>query len=146
MAEINHRIGVASSAEQVYQALTTNEELAKWWTWDVTGAGPVGSVIQFRFHGKGPDFCVVELQPDRLVRWRHSGEMPGEWKGTEISFSIEPENDQTFIRFRHSGWAGASDFLAHCSTKWAVFLLSLKSVLETGKGHPFPDDVHIDLS
>ena len=34
--------------------------------------------------------------------------------------------------------------MAHCSCKWAVFLLSLKDALETGKGRPFPDDIHID--
>jgi hypothetical protein len=28
--------------------------------------------------------------------------------------------------------------MAHCSARWAYFLLSLKSYLETGKGTPFP--------
>ena len=32
----------------------------------------------------------------------------------------------------------------HCSTKWAIFLMSLKSLLETGKGAPHPNDVKID--
>jgi hypothetical protein len=32
----------------------------------------------------------------------------------------------------------------HCSTKCGVFLLSLKSLLETGKGSPGPNDVKID--
>jgi hypothetical protein len=31
----------------------------------------------------------------------------------------------------------------HCSTKWATFLLSLKQLLETGKGRPAPDEVKI---
>ena len=31
----------------------------------------------------------------------------------------------------------------HCSTKWAMFLMSLKSLVETGTGAPFPNDVHI---
>ena len=31
----------------------------------------------------------------------------------------------------------------HCSTKWAIFLMSLKSLVETGKGSPGPDDVRI---
>ncbi|MEH6579289.1 MAG: SRPBCC domain-containing protein [Amphritea sp.] len=146
MAEINHRVGIAGTPDEIYSALTTNEELAKWWTWDVSGAGDVGAVISFRFHGNGPDFKVTELQPGKLVRWQHTGEMPDAWKGTEISFLLESGDKQTFVRFCHSNWKDASDFMAHCSTKWAVFLLSLKSVIETGKGHPFPDDVHIDHS
>ncbi len=32
----------------------------------------------------------------------------------------------------------------HCSTKWGVFMLSLKQLLETGTGSPSPDDAHID--
>jgi hypothetical protein len=32
----------------------------------------------------------------------------------------------------------------HCSTKWGVFLMSLKSLLETGKGAPAPNDIKID--
>ncbi len=31
--------------------------------------------------------------------------------------------------------------MAHCSARWAYFLLSLKSLLETGKGTPFPEDL-----
>jgi hypothetical protein len=33
---------------------------------------------------------------------------------------------------------------AHCSTKWAVFLLSLKDYLETEIDKPFPHDIHIN--
>jgi hypothetical protein len=32
----------------------------------------------------------------------------------------------------------------YCSTKWAVFLLSLKSLLETGKGRPAPNEIKLD--
>lgn len=32
----------------------------------------------------------------------------------------------------------------HCSTKWVIFLMSLKSLLETGKGTPSFDDIKID--
>jgi hypothetical protein len=32
----------------------------------------------------------------------------------------------------------------HCSTKWAVFLMSLKALVETGNGTPAPGDVKID--
>jgi hypothetical protein len=31
----------------------------------------------------------------------------------------------------------------HCSTKWGSFLMSLKSLGETGKGAPAPRDVQI---
>ena len=146
MAEINHRVGIAAAASEVYKALTTDEGLSTWWTTDTTGAGNTGSIISFRFNGGGPDFEVVELQPDTLVRWRHSGEMPDDWMGTEVSFELSNNGTQTFVRFKHSNWKEASDFMAHCSTKWAMFLLSLKEAIETGSGRPFPNDIHIDHS
>lgn len=144
MPDIIHRIGIACPASDVYKALTTDEGLSQWWTTDTKGAGEVGSVIQFRFAGDGPDFEVVELQTDTMVRWKHSGEMPNAWMGTEITFQLNSEGDQTYVFFSHSNWKQASEFMGHCSTKWAVFLLSLKDAIETGKGKPFPDDIHID--
>jgi hypothetical protein len=49
----------------------------------------------------------------------------------------------TIVLFEHRGWAEPVEFMNHCSTKWAVFLLSLKQLLETGHGSPDPDDVPI---
>ena len=144
MPDIIHRIGIACPAEQVYKALVSDEGLSRWWTTDTRGAGDVGSIIRFRFDGSGPDFEVAELQTNRLVRWQHSGDMPGAWMGTQVSFELSEGDGQTYLFFAHSGWKQVSEFMGHCSTKWAVFLLSLKDALETGKGRPFPDDIHID--
>jgi len=146
MTNINHRVGIDASPENIYRALTTTDGLASWWTNDTSGAGSVGSIIEFRFNGGGPDFEVTELIPNKVVRWRHSGSMPEAWMGTEILFRLETEENQTFISFTHSNWKESTDFMAHCSTKWAVFLLSLKDVLEKGIGKPFPNDIPIDHS
>ena len=40
-------------------------------------------------------------------------------------------------------WREPVDFMFHCSTKWAYFLLGLKASLEGGKGTPFPGDLQI---
>ena len=144
MAEINHRVGIAGSVSDIYRALTTDDGLSQWWTTDTCGAGKVGSIIQFRFGGGGPDFEVAELRPDSLVRWKHSGEVPSAWIGTEVVFRLDAGDQQTYVRFVHAYWTEGSDFMAHCSTKWGVFLLSLKDAVETGTGRPFPRDIHID--
>jgi hypothetical protein len=145
MAEIRHRIGIDGSASEVYQLLTTDHGLGLWWTRNTIGAGEVGSIIRFRFGDTGPDFEVIELIPDRLVRWRHSGEMPTEWIGSEISYELEQQEQQTVLLFNHYNWSQSSDFLAHCSTKWGIFMMSIKSSIETGLGHPYPNDVAIDF-
>ena len=106
----------------------------------------MGSVIHFhfRFNGMGPDFEVLELQTDSLVRWGHAGDMPEAWMGTEVSFQLSHTENQTYVLFLHSWWKERSEFMDYCSTKWPVFLLSLKDAIETGKGRTFPDDTHID--
>ncbi|MFT6927818.1 MAG: hypothetical protein ACJAZP_003463 [Psychromonas sp.] len=146
MNEITHRIGIKSSPEKIYELLTTDDGLSQWWTNDVSGAADVGSIIKFRFNGGGPDFKVTELIPNKLVHWKHSGNVPEAWMGTEILIKLNNEGEQTFVRFTHLNWKEPTDFMAHCSMKWAVFMLSLKDFAETGKGKPFPDDIQIDHS
>ncbi|NND80961.1 MAG: SRPBCC domain-containing protein [Gammaproteobacteria bacterium] len=144
MREIVHRVGIKASPAEVYNQLTTDAGLAKWWTSFTTGAGPVGSVIEFDFRSVQVPFQVIELIENELVRWRHVGDSDDVWFNTEVSFTIEPEHAQTFVLFRHGGWPDKLHFMAHCSTKWGVFMLSLKESLEHGIGRPFPDDLHID--
>jgi hypothetical protein len=50
----------------------------------------------------------------------------------------------TIVLFGHKSWREAVEFTAHCSMKWATFLLSLKDLVETGKGKPAPNDIKID--
>jgi uncharacterized protein YndB with AHSA1/START domain len=142
--DILHKVGIrSSSADEVYQALTTIEGLCGWWTGDTRGESKVGGVLQFRFHGGGFDMEVLELQPARHVLWQVV-EGPTEWIGTTISFDLKQQGDWTIVLFKHQGWKEPVEFMHHCSTKWGVFLLSLKSLLETGKGAPHPNDIKLD--
>ena len=50
-------------------------------------------------------------------------------------------NEYTIVQFEHEGWREPVEFMYHCSTKWATFLMSLKELVETGHGRPAPDDV-----
>jgi hypothetical protein len=84
----------------------------------------------------------VETRPNELVIWKCASGSK-DWIDTTIEFRLNYRQDQTFVTFTHSGWKKATDFMHHCSTKWAVFLLSLKALGETGKGRPAPDDVHV---
>jgi uncharacterized protein YndB with AHSA1/START domain len=144
--EINHQIGVKASPEKIYKTLTEAKKLAQWWTSDTKGSGTkVGDTLEFRFGG---EFCqkfkVKVLKPGKHVAWKSpKGQGADEWEETEITFDISTDDDQTYIRFRHSNWQENSDFHAHCSMKWATFMLSLKDFLETGKGRPVPNDLQI---
>ncbi|MDX6250847.1 MAG: hypothetical protein QOF10_4207, partial [Kribbellaceae bacterium] len=138
MVDILHRVGVKSSSlDEVYGALTTVEGLSAWWTDATRGDTEVDGVLQFRFREGGFDMVVRELEPAKHVLWEVV-DGPAEWVGTTVSFDLKQEDDYTIILFKHEGWREPVEFMHHCSTKWATFLLSLKSLVETGKGAPEP--------
>jgi uncharacterized protein YndB with AHSA1/START domain len=148
MADILHRVGIKSSLDEVYKALATREGVAAWWTNNTQGESKVGGVLQFRFRAGGSEIGgfemkVLELQPAKRVLWQVVGG-PDEWIGTKISWELKQESDYAIVLFKHQGWKEPVEFMHHCSTKWAIFLMSLKSLLETGKGAPNPDDIKID--
>lgn len=144
MVDILHRVGVeSSSVDDVYAALTTIDGLAGWWTVDTDGDSAPGGVVRFRFGDVGGfDMKVLDAQPGQLVLWEVV-DGPEEWIGTQIRFELNQQDDFTIVLFSHQGWKEPVEFMYHCSTKWATFLLSLKQLVETGKGEPAPSDVKI---
>lgn len=101
-------------------------------------------------NGRGPvrekgrmDLQVIRLDPGKEVGWRVTAG-PEEWIGTDVTFSLSPLDGQTVVFFGHRNWREAVEFTAHCSMKWATFLLSLRDLVETGRGRPSPDDLKID--
>jgi uncharacterized protein YndB with AHSA1/START domain len=148
MTDIVHRIGIKAPAADVYAALSTIEGLAGWWTQETTGTSKVGELVSFVFHLEtgellgGFDMEVLELSPSDKVRWRVQ-DGPAEWLATTIEFSLSRQDEHTVVMFAHRGWREEVEFTAHCSTKWATFLLSLRDLVETGKGRPAPNDLRI---
>ncbi|RRR96855.1 SRPBCC family protein [Glycomyces terrestris] len=144
MVDILHRIAVEGrTTDDVYQALATIDGLADWWTEDTTGGTGTGEEIAFRFPQGGFDMKVLESEPGRRVLWEVVGGTP-EWIGTRIHWDLRQEEDWAVVLFKHEGWAEPIEFMHHCSTKWASFLLSLKALVEDGKGAPAPRDVRVD--
>ncbi len=136
MPDILHKVGIKSSSlHDAYEALAARDDLSAWWTADTQGESKVGGVLQFRFGAGGFDMKVLELHPAKRALWQVV-EGPEEWVGTKISFDLKQEGEWTIILFKHEGWKEPVEFMHHCSTKWGVFLLSLKAFLETGKGAP----------
>ena len=69
-----------------------------------------------------------------------------EWLNTEVIFRLEWKEDQTFVLFKHANWKEPVEFMQHCSTKWATFLLSLRDSVEKSAGHPVPHDLKIHVN
>ena len=138
MADILHRVGIKASPAKVHEAISTIDGLRHWWISDTAGETKKGGVILFGF----ADMKVVKLDTGRLVKWK-CVRGPKEWLGTEITFELKYKNGQTFVIFTHAGWKKPVEFMHHCSTKWATFLLSLKNWLERCEGRPAPYDVKL---
>jgi hypothetical protein len=144
MPDILHKVGIKStSLDDVYNALATIDGLSSRWTTTTRAESKVGGELQFRFGDGGFDMKVLELEPGKRVLWQVV-DGPEEWIGTKISFDLSQNGDWTVVLFKHRGWKAPVEFMHHCSTKWAVFLLSLKSLQETGKGDPWPNEIKLD--
>jgi len=135
MVDILHKVGIKSSSlVAVYRALTTLDGFP-------AGGPPTPRAKQgrrraavslwrrrFRHEGFG-------ARSDRHVLWQVV-DGPAEWIGTKVGFDLRQEGDWTILFFKHQGWKEPVEFMHHCSTKWAVFLLSLKALVETARAPP----------
>jgi uncharacterized protein YndB with AHSA1/START domain len=149
MADIIHRVGIRAPLADVYAALATVEGVAGWWTRETEGVSKPGGTMDVRFltpQGRelgGMTMEIVALEPNRKVHWRFR-KGPEEWIGTDAIFDLREDGDYTIVLFGHRNWREPVEFMAHCSMKWASFMLSLKDLVETGRGKPSPNDIKID--
>jgi uncharacterized protein YndB with AHSA1/START domain len=149
MVDIVHRIGIKAPLSKVYAALSTVEGVAGWWTRETSGESKLGGAVNVLFRSPAGkevgqmDFELRKLEPNQQVLWRFTAGPP-EWLGTDVTFDLSQDGDTTLILFGHRNWREPVEFMAHCSMKWAVFLLSLRQLVETGQGRPAPEDLKID--
>jgi uncharacterized protein YndB with AHSA1/START domain len=149
MVDIVHKIGIKAPLSQVYAAVSSVAGISGWWTRETSGDAKLNGTVNVLF--RAPDgtekgrmgFELTKLVPNEDVVWRFSSG-PEEWVGTDVTFQLIRRGDYTVVLFGHRNWRQASEFTAHCSMKWATFLLSLRQYAETGTGQPAPNDLKID--
>jgi Activator of Hsp90 ATPase homolog 1-like protein len=144
MPDIRHRVGIDATVEAVYEKIATREGIASWWSSDVEGESRPSGHLTFWFGRPEPAAVmeVVDLTAPRHVGWR-CVEGPDEWVGTTVDFEVKRSGEETALVFTHADWPEPVEFMHHCSTKWAYFLLGLKAGLEGGKATPSPEDMKI---
>ncbi|AIJ46694.1 activator of HSP90 ATPase [Comamonas testosteroni TK102] len=149
MVDIVHRIGIRAPIGDVYQAISSVAGIAGWWTREMSASTGPEVAMSARFTDQdGRElgkicFDLVRHKTEHSVHWRFT-EGPEEWIGTEATFELSRQDGYTILLFGHRNWRETVEFTAHCSMKWAVFLLSLRALTETGKGSPSPQDTKID--
>lgn len=148
MIDITHRIGIRAPAADVYRAIASVDGVAGWWTRETSGDASEGGTITVAFRSEDAEIGrmameVTSARPHQKVQWRVTAGPP-EWIGTDVTFDLSQEGEHTILIFGHRNWREAVEFTAHCSMKWATFLLSLRDLVEKGAGRPSPEDLKID--
>jgi len=124
--------------ERVFNALTQQEEIAQWWTDDLSVKPEVGFVTEFHFQKWGAGslrFEITELQDAESVSWI-SKIGPPAWSGTSVTWQLIPVQEGTHLVFTHEGFHQINESYESTRKNWDYFLRSLKSYLDTGKGTP----------
>ena len=139
MHDIMHLVRIHAPPERVYQAITTADGLQQWWTRDAAIEAKVGAAGEFGFYGRRfvAKVTVEALDPAARVRWQV---VNAAWPAPDIAFDLKAAAKDTTLVFAHRGFPRADDAYASATTRWGLYLLSLKRYLETGKGMPNPDD------
>lgn len=142
MSTIYHQIGIKAPVNDVFEAISTMEGVSSWWA-PATGGCNVGDTLVFHFGEHTVTMQVMESVNDQRVVWKNIDD-DGQWKDTLFTFDLQRDNEQVLVNFTQADWKQVTELFTHCSTKWAIFLLSLKDYVETGSGKPFPHDIAIN--
>lgn len=131
MADIYHQVLINASKATVYEAVTTQRGLSRWWIADCNAKAEVGFVNEFNNGEFTNKMKVVALEPAKYVEWECVNSAD-EWAGTRISFGLSDKGDFTCLDFRHNGYPEANEMYATCNFHWARHLHMLKELCETG--------------
>jgi len=145
MAEVRHRVGIDGAIDKIFSMLTTNEGFSGWWASSAAITAQTGGRAELGFSGLTVlSFEYLEIRANAKVALRCI-KGPPPWQGSELVFELEQAADQVFVTLSHQNRAASDEDFLYFSTKWPCYLLSLKALLETGKGRPYPDDIKIHI-
>jgi uncharacterized protein YndB with AHSA1/START domain len=134
--QIHHLLEVSAPPARVYEALTTADGLAGWWTTRVSADS--AGVISFTFGGDfNPDMRVTGAIESESVDWEYAGGHEP-WEGSTFRFTLTPEDEHTTVRFwQVYGRELSEDAFGSYNYNWGKYLDSLRELCETGRGRPY---------
>ncbi len=145
MAVVKHQVGVVGDISEIYRAMHEPEGLDGWWPTKTHGSAEIGQVLDLHFLDLATlSFRVAALEENSLVRLNCICG-PGPWQDCQLTFSLKQDADQVWVGLIHENDAASDDDFLYFSTKWTCYLLSLRDLIENGKGRPYPGDVKIHM-
>jgi uncharacterized protein YndB with AHSA1/START domain len=138
MRQIVHALDIHAAPSAVYDALTTEAGLTRWWTTKARVDEGEGGLIRFTFAGDfNPQMKQTRLERNRRIEWRCVGGHAN-WQDNSFAFSLEERDDDTLLMFRQDYARELSDEVyGSYNFNWGYYLNSLKVLCETGAGAPF---------
>lgn len=133
-------VRVNAPAEVVFDAVTTAEKLAAWWS-PVAGSGLAGGELRFPMV---PDHSPLLIRVDEatrptIVRWTVvECTFMEDWVGTQPTFTITPIDETACeLTFEHLGLNDELECKDNCARSWDHFVrTSLRELAEGGPGAP----------
>ena len=143
MARVRHRIGIVGGINRIYRSMHEPAGLCRWWATTTDGIPKVGQVLDLHFTNVVTlSFRIDALEENTLV-CLHCVSGPGPWQDCSLEFSFKQDADQVWVELVHENKAASEDDLLYFNTKWTCYLLSLRDLIEKGKGYPYPNDAKI---
>jgi uncharacterized protein YndB with AHSA1/START domain len=136
-------IFIAAPREHIFEALTDPEQAAQWWghkdhyqlstfnmdlrkggKWSTTGTSTKRGAIEV--HGE-----FLEIDPPRRLAYTWSPTWMA--KSTRVLWELASQNDGTYLKLTHSGFAGDAEQATNHSHGWNLAIVWLQSYVERGE-------------
>jgi uncharacterized protein YndB with AHSA1/START domain len=136
-------IFIAAPRERIFQAITDPKQAIRWWgqadryhlaefqmdvrvggKWSTSGASvKMGDIA---VHGE-----FIEIDPPRRLAYTWSSS----WMNavTKVLWELEPQDNGTFVKLTHTGFAGDAEQAKNHGTGWSLVLGWLQGFAEKGE-------------
>jgi uncharacterized protein YndB with AHSA1/START domain len=137
-ANYHTTLRIEAAADAVFDAITSPEALAAWWS-PVAGSGLTGGDLRFPMVADQPPLLihVDEASRPTTVRWTVvECTFMEDWVSTQPTFTIAPlDAGSCELTFEHVGLNDQLDCKDMCSRSWDHFVrTSLRELAEGGPG------------
>ena len=122
---------LAAPPSRVFRYLVEPELLVKWFLSDARLTPKKGGPFTFDWiGGYRMESQILTYEGGRAVSFAWKDKLPnGRVAITRAAFRVTKKSKGTLLKLRHSGFTVPAHF-AECSSRWAYYLMNLKSVIE----------------
>jgi len=143
LAKVRHQVGIVGDVNDIYLAIHEPRRLSRWWASKASGFPQQGQILNLEFAELVTLSFKLENLKDNALVHLHCVTGPGAWNNSNLIFSLKPDDNQVWVKLEHENPDASEDDFLYFSTKWTCYLLSLRDLIETGQGRPYPNDIKI---